>query len=428
MIAAGVLRRLSRAFVALGLFIHAPAAAQERRVVSVCSRERFGPDFVVGVALSDTAAVDTGTAFPVLLARSGVLRHGQKFLIRRSSMPLPSDTAVLVQWRATPDSPPLLPRGTSMWMRPGAELFVQGTLRDREHWARGLPTFDVVGAYAGPAAPGALDPDSVMTPQERFDFCSLQVDLTLLEEGAWPPQIEPIAWARRSNGAWRKYPARFTVTLWVRLAEDAWLTRLSPDVGGTWAVTVSLASGTERTFFMRTSGRIARSWRRPDVSAQADTGPPWEATPDGYQLRFWVANRREDLPDAPGPSDVPCGEPPSPFSRPDVVRDSSCMAVMSPWGIGFATDPEGSRRGDWPIGALDELFRGDAEVEQIWRQRSAALRARIFQPGGESAPLGVFSDSGGALRFEQIDRVAPDQVIRLEAVRVGPDVVDPSPR
>jgi hypothetical protein len=409
-------------FVWITALMPGAMAGQEGGLRSVCRKSQM----LVGIALPDTVEVDLGFAFRVLWEPDDVLR-GQKFLVERARPEVPSDTVVLVKWNRSPDSPPYRWRDPAQWIEPGSRRLVDGVLRDPEHWTSGLPTLDVRGsAFPDPdyAERVAAARGELMTADEYFDFCSMQVDLDIVRKGDWS-EVEPLSWARESGGAWSRFPAAQTLYSLAREIEDSRIGRLPVDVGGTYAAQLELPSGRQVEFFFRTSGEVSGAWGRISGFDEMRKVPPWEYRKEGYKVRFWIALDQNDLPRVQGdPSILPCrrflermsGDPPREV-------DPSCLRAEWPWRVGLPVEPGALRAGLLQPRLLVHIFGDDDEVRDFMDQYSS-YRAERRNAGEEIPEQGEFLSAAGAgLQYRQTISATPGGILRLTAVRISSDVV-----
>lgn len=424
----GVSRPRICSLVIVSLLAPASLTGQDNRFVHTCGDRQL----LIGTGLSEIVQVDSGAAFRVLRDPGNILL-GQKFLVERATPAVARDTVVLVRWRPMPDSPPLPWEEPGPGIEPGEKRFISGVFREPDHWAFGYPTVDVQSdIFPDPqdrhlqeiAATGP-----VMTADEVFDFCSLPVDMNLVERGDWSQDIAPIAWARESHGAWREHPAAQYLFGWARRIEYSRIRRLPADVTGTYAAHLGLPSGRTLAFYFRTSGEILGLWGWPLDPPQTLKVPPWEYRGQGYRVEFWTALEEEDLPDVQGdPSVLPCrnmneeqlqlltGAPPR-------VVDSTCIGALWPWGVGLLPTEGATRTGLLEPELLEYIFSGDHEVADLMGQWLDSFSAR--HSAGEEIPArGLFLPADGkTIRYHQEISVAPGRTLTLRVVRISLEVV-----
>jgi hypothetical protein len=400
-----------------------PADAQEPERVSAC----YQGQTVVGIALPDTVPVDSGVAFRVLPRDSVSGVYGQKFLLERARPEVTGDTIVLVRWQPPVDSPPYKPRSSAQWILPGDKQLVHAALRTPAHWTGGLPTFDVRGPYfprdLSSAEQRAQRRGELMTADELFDFCALEVDLDVVRRGDWSTDIEPMTWARRSRGDWRKYPAPRYLYSWAQEIERHRVADLPVDVAGTWALTATLPSGRVVELFFRTSDRTGGYWGRRLSVDERPEQVPWTYRAEGYRVDMWMARHLEDLPTIQGGASVLSCRGfvvmlgPGRVARP---TNPSCFRASWAWEVGFAVDSKAPRTGYWEARSLRDVFDEDQVLADLFPPwiSSEAGEAKAQNPTD-----GKFLDLRTGLEYHQDVATRGGGVLRLVAVRISPETV-----
>jgi len=423
-------------FTALVCVTPADARGQDTGSIGACYQSQL----LLGRALADSIEVDRGAAFRTLSPSPETVLGGQKFVIERAVPSLPSDTVVLVRWTPSPDSPPFWSDRREDAVEPGARRVAMGVVREPEHWAGGLPTLDFLGdVYPEPPNPRRAQADTsggVMTVDEYFDFCSMEVDLALVGAGDWSRDIEPMAWARRSGGAWRRYPAFSHLYSWARRIELARILAAPVDVGGTYAAELELPSGRRLAFSFRTSSKAEYPLTR-----RTPAGPsiaPWEFRELGYRVRFWIALEGGELPLVQGdPFTPPClfaGWTPSParrsllpngrlFPLPSEEMDQSCFRATRPWEVRVPTEAGDPRLGVIYPEMLTDIFPDDEEISALIELYHSRVPER-YNAGEELPTPGRFSTAPtGAIEFRQTIEAEPGRVARISAVRTSEEAV-----
>lgn len=403
----------------LGIVWGAGAAAGAPRQVPGKTLACGGSTLVMGVALADTVEVDTGVAYG-RVAMPDSIYWGQRFAVLRATNALPADTVVLAHWQGSVENLSLLfrARGSNRRMAPGDTFIVHPVLRDPEHWAAGLPTLDVMRPafpdLADDRAAEAAARGTLMSVEEAYDFCSLPVDQEVVNSGDWSAPLEPMDWAKASNGAWQKHPAQAYLRGLAHSIERARVGRLPMDIAGTWSASVSLPSGRTFAFYFRTAD-LADGF--PYQPSSPEDEPPWAFRASGYQVRMWAATSLADLPE------IQAVDSPLPLCRffmefvPVPPRDESCLGFRMFWDVSVPTAPGEPRSGMWPGQLLDEVLLG--------LLRDNEFNGLLFGEAGRlvCCAQGRFQGAEDALEFHQEVTLAPDRVIRFVARRVSQETV-----
>lgn len=397
-------------------------SAQHAGTASICSDEHV----LLDRALADTFRVDDGVAFSVLSSGDESL-HGQLFVVEDATPPLANDTVVLVRWNPSPDSPPLWPDASTRWLPTGVLRLVYGALRTAAHWTSAMPTLDVK-ERSFPDGKSDREQEAahrgmLMTPDELFDFCTLQVDDVEVSRGNWNVDHDPMDWARKSDGQWRRYPAATMLYGLAARIERSRVLNEPADIRGTWAVRVLLPSGRELRTFLRTADKPSDVWfhRYPDYASFS--AAPWDVRATGYEVVMWSAQVIEDLPRQEGTRRLqPCRHDGIIYfdAQPQVLNDS---CIRMPWGWKAASPLiEGPGIGQWAPELLTYMFPDDAEVAEVVQEWSSAF-ATHSRAGEQLPSLGEFRANQSSLSYDQEERVSAARWLRFHALRISRGVV-----
>lgn len=409
------------------LFLPTALFGQDGRFVSACLDEQL----VLGVSLTDSVQVDTEATFEVPPLEPGRRAYGQMFFVQRAWPDLASDTVILVKWNTGVQTRVPRALGPGRWIEEGERKMVQGSLREQDHWAGGIPTIDVLAwSYPGRShfsSDQAFSSPEVMTADEFFEFCSMRVDLGLVEAGDWSRDIEPVVWAKGSEGAWRKPPAPRYLRLWAQYIEHSRIQRAPVEVGGTYAATVTLPSGRNLTAFFRTSENVVGSWDRGSGQRNGKEALPWEIRFDGYRLPVWWALDRESLPEVQGDTTaLPCRKMLEVRRMGDPQRqvDPSCLAAW-PWKVGLADPDTGPKKGHLELELISSLLADDREIGSFFDTRSSFLLSPLGRSHAfEKDDRGDFSlTEDGSLQYRQTVSLYTGETLIFTAVRASPEIV-----
>lgn len=182
-----------------------------------------GKVHLIATASADTVAAGPGgLRYMVSERRPGVAGehaiHGQVVDVERiggmaaGELDPSVERVVLVPWGMAANCAPTLWRGSARWVEPGARWFFTATLRDRAHWASGLPTFDMLWVdmfpYQQPASAGRHDgrADS-LTVEDYFVLMELLPTTEQVESSAAEAYAPLFRWAEEKPRLARRHPA-----------------------------------------------------------------------------------------------------------------------------------------------------------------------------------------------------------------------------
>ena len=289
-----------------------------------CSKGSFfgplsgGYAFFTATATPDTVLAGAGTVTFAAGARGGHFGgdgqrsiHGQLVSADRIGGPaasgLPSGVTqvVVVPWDYDPGCRPLPWGRSARFVAPGTRGLYVAELRAQEHWAGGIPTFDlhnpghlpytattrIVGMGADTTVASLLSPDQV------FDFYQALPTRGQVEQERWQALGPLRAWVRAHPDQAERAPAERL--LWRVLHSLSELDRRETDhpLLGTWRFTLRVPGEPARTFYARTEGHPSTSWgpsRAAEETLRGELGP---LPADGYHFLAAITNRMEDLPD-----------------------------------------------------------------------------------------------------------------------------------
>lgn len=333
--------------------------------------------------------------------------HGQRFRLDRVGGDVPVELAGAEGGEAV-----LVPYGSecrdvwrwsrARWAEPGRRVFADASLRPREQWVDGVPTFDVemVHDVYPEGYTRMTDDDSLalMTPEEAFDFTRLLPTFDEAQAAPAPAYRRLLAWARGNPAL----AARFPATRALAEASDALQPCVPPHdphpVAGTYRASVILERTDTLTFLFQTDAR----------------GHPLCAP---AELRLDLAEVRPRMADTArlylrGAADEAALEaaPPGAGARPgcgggsvDVANAPRGEADARAWGA------------DYNYAAIPSCFPAVPRANAIGEALFAAYVA-----GDRSDVPGRFVEAGGEMRFEQSWRAGGRVLLEMRAARVGP--------
>ena len=370
----------------------------------------------VGVATPDTARAGPGATWHGgWLDRLGLTPrdraiHGQVVRVRR--LPPSAEPALVAAVRGSGGRVVLVPWANSTtcarmrwdrsarWLPDTAQGLFTARLRDRRHWAGGLPTFDLSPwgePYDGsPVWSMASVRDRWLTPDELLDLLALGTTYRDVERDP-DAAVAPLRrWAAANPVLATREPAKSILASAEYVARDARVSRRTLDLAGTWRVTVVLPvvrrAGDPRT--ADTTTFWVRTARRPE--GESDAGVV------GLRARACVARSERRLAGM------------RPFLR--------CHGLL---GVGVEgsvvvgdevrTDAAGRRRraGDFDVIGVGFMAR---------RRRVSGAGRRVFPPGVDLGQLrlGTFTEwPDGRATFESFPGPPGASIGRATAVRVS---------
>jgi hypothetical protein len=306
------MRTLAVIVLALSLGAHQVEACS----ISGGSVNRYSTDLrFMATFLPDTALAGPGAVRPGANAghfgrgdRRSI--HGQLVVLgalpSRTAHALPpgARTAVLVPWDYAADCRPVAWSRSAVWLTPGQEGLVSARLRAPEHWADGLPTFDVFRPQLQPYDPShgpwagsdSLGPRALPALQLMYLLDSLPP--VFGSNGRADTLVERRVIERlHADPALRdRYPVVMIVHEAARILESARLRGIRPPFAGTLKLELSFDDGPWRTMWARTDPHPL-AWRADESAAQAMPPDPLAPTPyTRYELGVHSATAREALP------------------------------------------------------------------------------------------------------------------------------------
>lgn len=203
----------------LPLALAAPclAAAALPAGAHTCSRSAF-PVFRDAVhTMIATTEADT------LLAGPGSIRYelergdrggpiyGQVVRVERiagaGQLPAGTDRVVLVPWSYDESCRRTRWGASARWVRPGERGLFWASLRPREQWADGVPTFDVMEPFQTPFPQKGDVGDALLTVEQAFELLQLLPLRREIEADAARAMAPLMEWARAHPDLACRYPA-----------------------------------------------------------------------------------------------------------------------------------------------------------------------------------------------------------------------------
>jgi hypothetical protein len=333
---------------------------------------------------------------------------------------LPPDTkrVVLVPWDYGADCQPTPWARSARWVEPGDHGFFTGVLREREHWAGGLPTFDVFTPSIAPypvrggwALRGTRPhPDSILTAEQYFELSNLlptYESIRRLHTEALAPLLN---WARTHPELTRRYPASDIIRRNLSAGEGARIRSIVPPIVGTYRVEAMLTDekgrpdGAPRIFYLRTRPTA-------DHGFAPIRGPDPLATLSAISYRGYYIY----LAGAASADALPANE------RVRQIEREGWLAVLA--------EPEVERGGR-------EVWRGRVELEIVGRQFPADSAMRRFVRDAERAdavlaeeewdwptPARFIRSPGGRIEVAQTVRLKDGRTLTLKGERISQTIV-----
>lgn len=309
---------------------------------------------------------------------------------------------VLVAWDYDPRCNTIPWAGSARWMEPGTRGLVTALLRDRAHWAGGLPTLDVYTPHSQPypqrSKRAHLPPDSLLPVEDYFALIGL---LRIRGQSDWMDtkvHLPVFQWAERHPGLAGRYPAS-EITAYARgQIAYARLRSFSAPVAGTYRFEARLGQEAPRVFYLRTPERPSSQWNPPGESAL----PTEKRDPDkveGYRFLSCTSP-------SPGSLTADC----APGRR--APREGT-LSVL------HAAEPGTS---------LPRTWRGQVDLRLVERQLPAADSAqrRLLaeaRTDSRDMPARFVLDKEGNLRVEQTTRLRDGRTLHLSGTLVSPETL-----
>jgi hypothetical protein len=173
---------------------------------------------MLGTAVADSVLADPGT--PVAERADTPRIYGQRIRIDSLSVTAPRELAVLrssarrdviiVPWDFDAACRRARWTQTVLWVTPGRTSFFGAVLRDRQHWAGDIPTFDIEFARFEPYpqriedGPPGTTPADALTAAEMF---SMNESLPMAGDSSANAYTRFAEWQRRHPELVKKFPA-----------------------------------------------------------------------------------------------------------------------------------------------------------------------------------------------------------------------------
>lgn len=307
---------------------------------------------------------------------------------------------VLVPWDYAADCSRALWARSWRWAEPYLEGLFTVRLRPREHWAGGLPTYDIGAPEFQPYPWGRAlgyrigrGLDGFLTAEKLFE-----VYMTLpshAEVHADPDGVlaKVGAWERDNAALVRLYPVPHILDGIRYTASAARAARIVPPMAGTYRLEVRAAGAGPVVLFMRTTARPAGALRAEDgIRPASEEGPAW------YGVQVHGAASETAIPATNGEA-----------------NRSPCRASLLL--VEHAPDDAGRWRARLDHGFFDRCLSEETGPA------AAAVRSAIASGGPYEADGAFVRDADGGFRFEQTVRARGEVVLEVRGVRVSERVV-----
>lgn len=383
------------AFPALLLAL-APDAARACSVTGYPLRQMPRSVHLIATAAPDTVAVGEHGA------------HGQVVEVERiggaaaEALDPSVRRVVLVAWGYDQRCNTIPWAGSARWAEPGTRGLFTALLRDRMHWAGGLPTLDVYTPDSQPypqRGRGAqLPPDSLLPVEDYFALIGLLPMRGQSDAPAAKEYLPVFQWAERHPGLAVRYPAsRITAHARGQIAYDR-LRSFSAPVAGTYRFEARLGEEAPRVFYLRTPTQPSSEWNPPGGSAVSAEKRD-SSKVEGYRFLSCTSA-------SPGSLAVDC----APGRR--APREGT-LSVL------HAAEPGAS---------LPRTWRGQVDLRLVGRQLPAtdsALRRLLaeLRTDPREMPARFVLDEEGDLRVEQTTRLPDGRTLHLSGTLVSPETL-----
>ncbi len=312
---------------------------------------------------------------------------------------------VLVPWDYGADCRTTPWTRSARWVRPGTRGLFTATLRDRAHWAGGLPTFDVRSPESNPYPQRAnIDDeaaDSLLSIDDYFAVLGLlptreQADSSVAQ--AYQPLVR---WAAQRPELARRYPLSRMLGDAQYYAGYQRLRSISPPLAGTYRFEVRLDNQPPRSFFARTRQRPTTGW----TLAGGDDDEPVDG-PDageGYTILAAGALSADSLPVDIGPAR-------------NIGREGYLSMLKDP-------EPGGGEvrtwRGKVELDIVARQFPADSALNRFVRDEFQEYMDRDDRGEREVPPARYVMSPGGEVRVEQTIRLRDGRTLRLTGTRIS---------
>ena len=292
--------------------------------------------------------------------------------------------AVVVPWNYTASCSPIRWGGGS-WVEPGSERLLHVSLRSREYWAEGIPTFDAFtpeyNVFPHPSGIPrwfARESNAQLSLDQMVDLMRLVPQPESMEQSPREAISRALGWVRALGEDPLPYPAGVVGVDLAREAENAFARNSRPDVFGTYRVQVGLPSGAERSFYLRTAHRPSGAWFRPRPRSVMTPPLPWDIRGAGVDVYFWHAASEADLP---------------------IDSASASRDVRGEWPlrVTYPTYPGAPvHAGGLESGQLPRSIPGDQEVQNVLAAYQAEYGPRARAGPHHTRSCSVRKRSGGS--------------------------------
>jgi hypothetical protein len=367
---------------------------------------------LIGTATPDTLpAGDGGVEYRLERGDTARAVYGQVVRVERvggpdaAELPPGTDRVVLVPWGYDAACLRTLWTMSARWAAPGERGLFTASLRPRERWVDGLPTFDEFSVYHSPYPGGLADhlpADSLMTVDQAFEFLQhlpLWEDIEADGERATRPILD---WARANPALARLTPAADIVQSAVHDARAARVSRMDAPLAGTYRLAVTVDGSAPRVFYVRTGAAPAEEWPHPWLQEER---PPLDAPVRGHTLTVAWAAAEDALPVEMGPQFGGGQAFFTVLTEPDTVQ-----ADRRVW------------RGDLSVYLVLAAFRGDTVLARVEREEHARMMRRVEADLDLPAPTAdarFVTRADGSVSLEQRVVVGEGTVIEIRGERIS---------
>lgn len=334
-------------------------------------------------------------------------------------LPPGTETVVLVPWDYAADCSTVPWGRSARWRAPGREGLMSAALRAREHWANGIPTFDIWFPQLQPYDPAAASQagtDSLAAT--AMPARQLMHLLDSLPAATWPvdTMAERAVIARFANDSVtrRRYPIATIYGDAISRLNDARLRTVRAPFAGTLRLDVSVDGGPWRRLWVRTNPSPAHElFDQPDGAPRPEDHDPLAPYPyTGYTLMLHFAHTRDSLiRNCEARSfESPMGYVQVPWHSRDAWRRAGTWMLHFESGtFGILLTPAERARSDSATRAFWDDLRRRGFPSDALRERTRydirarrSFRGRAVQFSGETEVAGV-----GRLRVRgtQVDTV-----------------------
>ncbi len=367
---------------------------------------------LIGAATPDTVlAGDGGVEYRLERGDRARAVYGQVVRVDRvggadaAQLPPGTDRVVLVPWGYDAGCRTTLWSASARWAEPGERGLFTASLRPRERWVEGIPTFDEFVVYTSPY-PGRLadnlPADSLMTVDQAFAFLQhlpLWEDVEAGGERGTKPILD---WARENPALARLTPAANIVRFAMDDARAARVSRMDAPFAGTYRLAVTVDGGAPRVLYVRTGAAPAEEWPHPWLWGER---PPLDAPIRGYTLTTAWAATEAGLPVEMDPRSGGGQAFFSVLAEPDTAQ-----ADRRVW------------RGDLSMDLVFGAFPDDTVLARAEREDHARMMRRIEEDLAIPAPTAdarFVSRADGSVSLEQRLVVGEGTVIDIRGERIS---------